>query len=170
MFDLRTVRLAVGDHHREQLDVTVPPFTVGGVAYEADPAELPAELSVTRLRSGYVFGLRFDVRLTGPCHRCLEEASIDEAIKAEEYHAFHPEPGAEADMTTESLDDDRVDVDRWASDASVLSMPFQVLCRDDCAGLCVQCGANLNEGPCDCRPPAEDERWAKLRDLTLPSE
>ncbi len=170
MFDLRTVRLAVGDHHRETVPVTIPPIMLGGVEYLADPAAVPAEFAVTRLRNGYVFGLRCDVHVVGPCHRCLEDAVIDEAIKAEEYHAFNPEPGAEADMTSEYLHDDRVDTDRWASDATVLAMPFQILCREDCRGLCVQCGTNLNEGPCACAAPAPDDRWAKLRDLTLPAE
>ncbi len=170
MFDLRTVRLAVGGHHRETHDVSIPPFTLAGVEYEADPATIPADFAVTRLRSGFVFALRFDVHLTGPCHRCLEPAHVHEEIRAEEYHAFNPDPGAEADMTCEYLEDDRVDTDRWASDATVLAMPFQILCREDCQGLCVQCGTNLNEGSCACAAPAADDRWAKLRDLTLPAE
>jgi uncharacterized protein len=170
VFDLRTVRLAVGGHHRETHDVSIPPFTLAGVEYEADPATIPADFAVTRLRSGFVFALRFDVHLTGPCHRCLEPAHVHEEIRAEEYHAFNPDPGAEADMTCEYLDDDRVDTDRWASDAAVLAMPFQVLCRQDCLGLCVGCGADLNEGPCDCVTTVEDARWARLRDLQIRSE
>ena len=171
MFDLRKIRLAVGDQHREEIAVTIRPFRMGGVDYEpvtAADGTAPAQFAVTRLRSGYVFDLRFDVRAVGPCHRCLEDAAVDLVVRAEEYHAFNPEPGAEVDMTSEYLDDEVVDTDRWASDATVLAMPFQILCREDCAGLCPQCGSNRNDGSCDCGPGEPDARWAALRDLQLP--
>ena len=47
----------------------------------------------------------------------------------------------------------------------VLALPIKALCTEDCAGLCPQCGKNLNEGPCDCVPAAEDNRLAVLRQL-----
>ncbi len=40
-----------------------------------------------------------------------------------------------------------------------------ILCREDCAGLCPSCGANLNAGACDCPPPSPDSRWDALRDV-----
>jgi uncharacterized protein len=43
----------------------------------------------------------------------------------------------------------------------VLELPMAPLCRDDCAGLCPQCGANRNEGDCGCVAP-RDPRWANL--------
>jgi len=46
----------------------------------------------------------------------------------------------------------------------VLSMPPKLLCRPDCAGLCQRCGANLNEGPCECKPEG-DPRWEALQQL-----
>jgi uncharacterized protein len=46
----------------------------------------------------------------------------------------------------------------------VLAAPAFVLCREDCPGLCAQCGSDLNEGPCACRPEP-DPRWAVLRAL-----
>lgn len=47
----------------------------------------------------------------------------------------------------------------------VLALPVRALCRDECAGLCPQCGKNLNEGPCDCQLEAVDERFSALREL-----
>jgi uncharacterized protein len=51
----------------------------------------------------------------------------------------------------------------------VLNVPPFPLCREDCAGLCDKCGADLNSGSCDCRPD-RDPRWAALEGLkgTLP--
>lgn len=49
----------------------------------------------------------------------------------------------------------------------VLALPTQALCREDCAGLCPQCGKNLNEGDCDCQSEATDERFSALRELLV---
>jgi uncharacterized protein len=46
-------------------------------------------------------------------------------------------------------------------DAIVLELPMAPLCRDDCRGLCPQCGADRNEADCGCVAPA-DPRWANL--------
>ena len=164
MFDLRILRLEVGDEHRARINVRVDPFTVGHEAYTPTAEEMPAELRITRLRSGLLFSLRFEVTLRGPCHRCLEDAEVTLAIAAEEYQDHNPEPGAEDDMICEYLADDVLDTDRWASDAAVLAMPAKVLCREDCLGLCPECGANLNDGPHEHEAPT-DPRWEVLRRL-----
>ncbi|MDL2313969.1 DUF177 domain-containing protein [Desulfovibrio sp. OttesenSCG-928-C14] len=53
----------------------------------------------------------------------------------------------------------------WEEFASALDA--RPLCRDDCAGLCQECGQNLNHGECSCRKEDQDPRLAKLRGLTL---
>jgi uncharacterized protein len=45
-----------------------------------------------------------------------------------------------------------------------LELPMKALCRDDCKGLCPQCGSDRNEAPCDCAPPT-DERWRSLKTI-----
>jgi uncharacterized protein len=47
------------------------------------------------------------------------------------------------------------------------ALPMSVLCRDDCAGLCPRCGADLNEGSCDCTDDEMDPRWAALEALRM---
>ncbi len=54
-----------------------------------------------------------------------------------------------------------IDLGPLVRDAVVLELPMAPLCRDDCAGLCPQCGANRNEGDCGCVAP-RDPRWANL--------
>jgi uncharacterized protein len=165
MFDLRKLRLEVGDEHTERLGVTVEPFTVGHETYTPTAEALPAELRITRLRSGLLFRLRFAVTLRGPCHRCLGDAEVTLEIDSDEYQDNAPEPGAEDDMTCEYLADGELDTDRWASDATVLAMPPKVLCDEDCLGLCPECGANLNEGPHEHGETSGDPRWGELRKL-----
>jgi len=45
---------------------------------------------------------------------------------------------------------------------ALLAIPMKPLCRGDCAGLCPNCGHNLNQGPCDCLPQGTDARWSEL--------
>lgn len=47
----------------------------------------------------------------------------------------------------------------------LLDLPMRPLCRPDCRGLCVGCGKNLNEGPCDCVQETIDPRLARLKEL-----
>ncbi|HTL70951.1 MAG TPA: DUF177 domain-containing protein [Candidatus Eisenbacteria bacterium] len=46
---------------------------------------------------------------------------------------------------------DFVNIDQDVRDEIILDHPIRVLCRPDCRGLCSQCGANLNAGPCGCK-------------------
>ena len=53
---------------------------------------------------------------------------------------------------------------------ALLAIPMKPLCREDCAGLCPNCGHNLNQGPCDCSPQETEPRWSELNKLTLASD
>jgi len=48
---------------------------------------------------------------------------------------------------------------------ALLAIPMKPLCGEDCAGLCPNCGHNLNHGPCDCPPQGMDPRWSELSKL-----
>ncbi|MGI5970862.1 MAG: YceD family protein [Oscillospiraceae bacterium] len=62
------------------------------------------------------------------------------------------------------LEGDLVDLDEAARTAFILSMDSKTLCKPDCKGLCPTCGADLNKGPCSCKPEI-DPRLAKLADF-----
>ena len=47
----------------------------------------------------------------------------------------------------------------------LLALPLKITCRQDCKGLCPQCGKNLNQDACSCVIPVEDPRWAALKDI-----
>jgi uncharacterized protein len=72
----------------------------------------------------------------------------------------------ETEMDVIFLDDDRFDTTDLAAEQVLLALPMRLVCRDDCAGLCPRCGADLNrEGACACQPEV-DPRWEALRDLS----
>jgi uncharacterized protein len=161
-FDLRTLRIRSGDQARERVEIELEPLLLGGQAYAPQPNPAPAELAVTRASSGTVLELAFDVRLEGPCFRCLTDAGLQLSLDLREYEATKPERD---DERTEYLDDDRLDLSAWAHDAIALALPDKILCRLDCAGLCPVCGKDLNAEPHEHVEERTDPRWAKLREL-----
>ena len=74
------------------------------------------------------------------------------------------EPDAEDAPELFALESDAVDLDEVLETLFVLDMDSKFLCREDCKGLCAQCGANLNDGPCGCKKPI-DPRLAVLEQL-----
>jgi uncharacterized protein len=110
-----------------------------------------------------VFEIRFDVRLHGPCQRCLRDAVVEQRLSAREYQATNP--GTSDELRTPYVVDDRLDLSAWARDVLVLSLPEQILCRADCAGLCPVCGKNLNDEPHEHEQETGDPRWSALAEL-----
>ena len=161
-FNLRHVKLRPGEEHREALEIELPLFEFGGQRYLPVPEEVEAELVVTRAISGTVFGLAFTARLHGPCVRCLGDAVLDVPIAVREYQATSPD---DEELTTPYVEADQLDVSGWARDAVALALPAKILCRPDCAGLCPECGKNLNEEPHEHEAETADPRWEVLEAL-----
>jgi uncharacterized protein len=161
-FSLRQLKLRPGEEHRDELEVELPAFEFGGQRYVPVPEKVPTEFVVTRANTGTVFSLAFRVRLHGPCYRCLEDAVLDLPIRAREYQAQVPE---DEELTTPYVKDDLLDVSAWARDAVALALPDKILCRPDCAGLCPECGKNLNLEPHAHDEERVDPRWAALEGL-----
>ena len=62
-----------------------------------------------------------------------------------------------------------IDVLQDAVDALLLAVPVKILCKEDCKGLCPNCGKNLNDGPCSCGPEPGDSRWDALKNIQFDS-
>jgi uncharacterized protein len=160
--DLRRVRLRSGEQHRERHEIALDPLTFGGQRYVPVPGKPEAELTISRASTGTVFELRFATRLHGPCQRCLGDAVIERTISAREYQATSAD---DDELRTPYVVDDRLDLSAWARDALALALPDQILCREDCAGLCPVCGADLNVDPHEHEEEQSDPRWAALEQL-----
>ena len=161
-FNLRQVKLRPGEEFRDELEVELPAFEFGGQRYLPVPERIPAELVVTRATTGTVFALAFTARLHGPCYRCLGDAVLEVPISAREYQASSPD---DEELTTPYVQADQLDVSGWARDAVALALPDKILCRPECAGLCPECGKNLNEEPHVHEEEHGDPRWAALETL-----
>ena len=74
--------------------------------------------------------------------RCLEPAALDLEVEAREVDQADTD---DEELRSPYVDDDELDLGRWAHDAAVLALPTRILCRPDCAGLCPVCGESLND-------------------------
>ena len=161
-FSLRQVKLRPGEQYRDELEVELSPLEYGGQRYLPVPEKVPAAFEITRANTGTVFTLAFTARLFGPCYRCLGDAVLELQIDAREYQDENPE---DEEMTTPYVEGNMLDVSGWARDAIALALPEKILCRPDCAGLCGQCGKNLNDEPHVHEEEHVDPRWAALEAL-----
>jgi uncharacterized protein len=164
-FDLAGLRLSAGEGRRLALDVPIEPFVLGSESYAAMPARVPVDLEVScMVGGGYSLRLRFTATLTGPCMRCLKLAEPSIAVEAREVDR----PGEGEELESPYVSGEKLDLTAWAHDAFALAVPVKVLCREDCAGLCPECAADLNEaGPGHHHELPPDPRWAKLSELKL---
>lgn len=169
-FDLASLRLSPGEGRRLDLLTPIEPLLLGSETYGADSgqagvADIPVHLDVSRMTGGgYALRLRFSARVIGPCMRCLKPASPRLEVEAREVDR----PGSGDELDSPYVHDETLDLAGWARDSFALALPVKILCKEDCAGLCPVCAADLNEaGPEHHHETAPDPRWAKLRELEL---
>jgi uncharacterized protein len=98
---------------------------------------------------------------TGECARCLQAIAQPVEIDFQELFEY---PDAINDEDSLRLVDDLLDLEPVVRDAIVLSLPLAPLCKDDCRGLCSQCGVDLNKKP-NHQHDNVDERWQALQGL-----
>jgi DUF177 domain-containing protein len=100
----------------------------------------------------------------GECRRCL--TPTDTPVNLEIGALFTQDPEAREDPDTYPVAPDatEIDVKLAVREELMLAAPRYVLCREDCKGLCPQCGKDMNAGPCGCAP-VEDLRWQPLKSL-----
>jgi uncharacterized protein len=162
-FDLRQAKLRPGEEYRDEQEIALSPYDLGGQRYLPVPETVAAELAINRGTSGTTFELAFPVRLHGPCYRCLRDAVLDLDIRAREYQATNP--GESDELRTPYVRDNHLLLSDWARDAIALELPQQILHSPDCAGLCPVCGEDLNENPHEHEEERSDPRWAALEGL-----
>ena len=162
-FNLRQVKLRSGEEYRDEIELELDPFELGGQRYIPVPDKVAAELALTKASTGTVLELGFAARMHGPCYRCLGDAILELAIEAREYQANNPEDVEE--LRTPYVHDDNLDLAGWSRDAIALDLPDKILCRADCAGLCPVCGKNLIDEPHTHEEEQTDSRWSALEAL-----
>jgi len=138
------------------------------VADDLTVHNLAGSVTLTRTPQGLYAQGRLTGTVDNECARCLDHYEQPVSVRLAELYHYPPE-SAPPDSLTIS-DDVHLDLTPVVREDFILSIPMHALCRPDCKGLCPQCGANWNEGPCDCRDEAIDPRLAPLARLLKPTD
>jgi uncharacterized protein len=166
IIDLARLSLSHGEGRRLELPVYLEPLELAGQAYAVSPETVAVRLDVSRPSGGWAFRLRFPLRIEGPCMRCLADAALETEVDAREVAQENTD---DEELRSPYVENEELDLGRWAHDAAILAIPTQFFCRPDCAGLCPTCGESLNDAdPANHEhEAAPDPRWAKLKELKL---
>ena len=158
-----------------ELDETLKPEWLNGALGEKSPFRAKEDghlvASMYRLdeEAVHVRG-RLTVKVTGQCSRCLSETflELDAPMEVTLFPAGkEPKPGEDGELQDDDMGiatyaDKMIDLAGVVRDEVFLELPMSPVCRDQCLGMCSQCGTNLNESTCGCKPPT-DLRWEQLR-------
>jgi DUF177 domain-containing protein len=138
----------------------------------AEPAQVRGQIA----RRGNEIEVRGELgaRVEVACARCLKpvllpvSAEFDERFtpavswRAESQHEL-----TEEDLNLAVFDGEAIDLDELIREEILLAIPGHVLCREDCQGLCPDCGIDRNVGSCQCEPREADSPWEGLENLGL---
>jgi DUF177 domain-containing protein len=182
------MQIRVADLHAEGLKVAdrIDPRQLSGLValQENDACVFKGPLTVT-LRVRPTAGMfQVDGHLRGMasliCGRCL--APVDTPLNSTFRLSFaRTIPGDDTDVSSEThelqaeelgvvlFEGDAIDFRDVIQEQVIMAIPMQPLCRTECRGLCARCGANLNDGPCDCSQNDVDPRLAILKTLKFDS-
>ena len=134
----------------------------------------PASVSgKVRLTGNEVFvNGHVETRAQVECDRCLKPVELPvsadfalEYITGAEYESSPAAELTEAEMSVSVFDGDAIDVDEIVKEQILLAVPTRMLCREECKGICPECGTDRNTGQCNCVTNDIDPRWAALKNL-----
>jgi uncharacterized protein len=150
---------------QKHVELELPPTDLG-----VDDVRIIGDVAIDLTATSAVDSIAVHGTLVMPwrsqCRRCLTEADGIARVVVDE---VYQDPNRE----TVALDDafpiegDQIDLVPAVREYLLLELPDDVLCRDDCAGICPVCGTDLNTGGCNCDTTVRDERWAALDGLQL---
>lgn len=169
-------------HHSHYVNPRLLRFNVGFLLAQSAGFQRDVELDLPRVRLGDDVELSFlrgslrlsrnsqgvlvqgvlETNVLAECVRCLTPTDVPVTFEIEELYSYPPNSSTIYSVEETGM----LDMCPLLREEAILAMPMSALCRPDCAGLCPECGTNLNEGTCNCQPDAIDPRVAILRTLT----
>ena len=167
MLDTRELGRRPGS--QRQVSRTVPAPADLGIEVLQVPEGSPVELDLRleAVMEGVLVTGTAHASLVGECARCLEEIHDHVVADFQELFAYEESDTAVSgdEENASRLYGDLLDLEPLLRDAVVLTLPFQPLCREDCPGLCTECGARLADDPGHQHDEPVDPRWAALQEL-----
>ncbi len=150
--------LAQGVGYQRETEIDLPRVRLGD---DVMLDFLRGTLQMSRNSRGILIRGTLETHILTECGRCLTPLLYPVALEIDELFSHPPSP-----ETAYSVDEaGNLDLTPLLREEAILALPMGVLCSPDCAGLCPECGQNLNEGQCDCEREAIDPRLAILAEL-----
>ena len=149
-------------------------YQVNEVADIGDGKDCPVqgEARLLRTQRSVLAKCTMSTEVELSCSRCLSPFRYPLTLNFEEEYAptVDAVSGAPLPLPEEAgtftIDEHHIlDLTEAICQYTLLAIPMKPLCREDCAGLCQNCGHNLNQGPCDCPTQSTDPRWSELTKL-----
>jgi len=147
---------------------TVPAPADLGVEMVSVPegTEIELDFRLEAVMEGVLVSGTARASLAGECARCLDPVTSSIEVEFQELYVYSDtRSGESADDDERRLEGDLIDLEPVVRDAMVLALPLSPLCRDDCPGLCTDCGIRLADAGPDHHHDAVDPRWAALQGM-----
>jgi uncharacterized protein len=132
-------------------------------------SDVGLDLRLEAVHEGILVSGTIDVHVTGECGRCLDPLAYDQEVDVQELFFYEDAVFSDEEDEEEQyrIEHDLIDLEPVLRDAVVTMLPFQPVCREDCQGLCSECGVRLEDEPGH-HHEVVDPRWAALADLAKP--
>ncbi len=154
-----------GTHRHVERTVAAPPREVGGVAMQVPEGEdIAVEAELESVVEGIYAHGTVTAHLEGECSRCLDPVEQDVSARLDELFMYPEKVKADEREDTTLLEADEVNLGTQVRDALAMEADERPLCREDCPGLCAQCGFRMEDDP-DHAHDVIDDRFAKLQGL-----
>ena len=161
VLDLKPV--FIGDNERLTFDfqLDLSGMDISGVCPFRSPIRVKGEVAG---KAGIVtLSAIVEYVYQGPCDRCSQPVSVSRQVPVTT--TVVRELFGEEDDRFLVCENMRLDADSLFTEEVLLSLPMKFLCQEDCRGICLNCGQNLNEEHCGCSRKESDPRLEKLRQL-----
>ncbi|HEX7164864.1 MAG TPA: YceD family protein [Trebonia sp.] len=169
VFDMHALGRGAGEFKDEKRTASAPDGLGSGLVLVPAGGDVALDLRFEAVSEGVLVTGSAVAPLTGECARCLDPLTSTTEVSFQELYRYLPDPGEdENDGEERFLDGDYLDLEPAFRDAVVLALPLSPLCRDDCPGLCAECGAKLADvGPEHGHGDKVDPRWGLLAKLDI---
>ena len=152
-----------------RLEEVVPaPENFGNALIGApEGSDIDLDLRLESVHDGILVSGTAAVVIHGECSRCLDPIDYDLDVDVQELYVFDPAADGGEDSEDDQMyevQDETIDLEPMLRDAVITQLPFQPVCREDCQGLCAQCGARLEDDPGH-HHEVLDPRWSALSGL-----
>ncbi len=161
LLDLKDAFLNEGVHRLADYKLDLSSVAVDGVNPMPKPVWVRAEAVNT---AGVVrLIIKAEFLYSRPCDRCFSPSDRNMSLEFE--HNLVTSLSGDSNDDYIEVPDYLLDLDELTTTDILLELPLKYLCSDDCKGLCQNCGANLNDGDCDCDKKTVDSRLEVLKQL-----